>query len=98
MAVKKKRKLSGLVAYSYIKDGSFRGVRGLRSGASPYEILLSTPPPPDTYSFEVSDQGLRNIQEFCSELSLSRKRNLGKNKRFSKFGKVGRFAENQEKS
>ena len=26
------------------------------------------------------------------------KRNLGKNKRFSKFGKVGTFAENQEKS
>ena len=58
MAVKKKRKLSGLVAYSYLKDGSFRTV-GLRSGASPSEILVSTPPPPRyvelSLSFEERD-------------------------------------------
>ena len=49
MAVKKKRKLSGLVAYSYLKDGSFRRV-GLRSVASPCEILVNTPPP-DTLNY-----------------------------------------------
>ena len=57
MAVKKKRKLSGLVAYSYLKDGSFRRV-GLRSVASPCEILVNTPPPRYvelSLSFEVHD-------------------------------------------
>ena len=48
MAVKKKRKRSGLVAYSYLKDGSFRRV-GLRSVASPCEILVNTPP--DTLNY-----------------------------------------------